>query len=523
MPSISFVNSVPHVMTCADHDKGSKNMMIHTCRWEHNLPAADSDQVAQVVTQCRVVKTGKASKFSTEWQMMEQHGSFQGLHTCNHIEFGNFDKYSILRFDVERRSIHHRYDIDSHLDTLCKNNVISSVQAKDMRDDAATYCANKDFSKLYKGATYITLDAAMAYQQESRDRTISILMVNTRRDAEHDSDDHHQPVTVQFHRYWPYYTYPCQKCCSYGCMVATVPKFTEKRNQCFKQIWKVSAMLLQVEKIWQLVADSTTTNDQWHGWLLVYLTKHCWHTNKHQSRKDPFKYTHVSTYERLHNKLPTDVSDSQLFQSVNGIYVLEIDDVEDDYMDVITEEIDGDEYEVVVFAIKELEQVHTRIKSTIQIDNHEFELRCQISIQQNSNNRSWKGNILSRHGLHFNGFWCQNRSSNIPIQAELPLYLYPETMYTFIYVRCDEVDIKSYQNEYLRLIGGQSHVQCFHHHLPLIASYDSQKNADVKVKKQHIVVAIKRVMLPFARNVLMGYKAMQYHMLQTMQWTTLHS
>ena len=118
-------------------------MMIHTCRWDHNLPAAQSDQISQVVIQSRMIKTGKASKYSTKWKRLEQRGSFSGLNTCNNVEFGNFDKYSQLRFDVERRAIHNRFDIDDHLSVFCNNNIISEVQASDMREDADKFCSNK--------------------------------------------------------------------------------------------------------------------------------------------------------------------------------------------------------------------------------------------------------------------------------------------------------------------------------------------------------------------------------------------
>ena len=68
-------------------------MMIHPCRWDHNLPEAQYDQIAQVVIQSRLIKTGKASKYSTEWQILEQRGSFFGLDTCNHVEFCHLNKY----------------------------------------------------------------------------------------------------------------------------------------------------------------------------------------------------------------------------------------------------------------------------------------------------------------------------------------------------------------------------------------------------------------------------------------------
>ena len=46
-------------------------MMIHVCRWRHNLPARQPDQIAHIVVHCRTVRRGKASAYSTEWQMDE--------------------------------------------------------------------------------------------------------------------------------------------------------------------------------------------------------------------------------------------------------------------------------------------------------------------------------------------------------------------------------------------------------------------------------------------------------------------
>ena len=51
LPSVSFVDSFPQVMTCKDHNNGSDYMMIHPCLWKHNIPADQSDKIAQVVIQ----------------------------------------------------------------------------------------------------------------------------------------------------------------------------------------------------------------------------------------------------------------------------------------------------------------------------------------------------------------------------------------------------------------------------------------------------------------------------------------
>ena len=56
--------------------------------------------------------------------MMEQYGSFSGLDTWNHVEFGNFDKNYIIIFYNEDKDISSRYDVNNHLDLLCKHKII---------------------------------------------------------------------------------------------------------------------------------------------------------------------------------------------------------------------------------------------------------------------------------------------------------------------------------------------------------------------------------------------------------------
>ena len=147
-PSIVFVNGVPQVLTCTDHDGGIKDMMLHTCCWEHTLPCNQSDQIAQVVVQSRTIRRGKASAYSNEWQMFEQRGSFSGLDTCNHVEFGRFDSYSLLRNQIEDRCIYNRYDINTHLDTLVKAKIISSETADNMRENSQNSASERCYKRL---------------------------------------------------------------------------------------------------------------------------------------------------------------------------------------------------------------------------------------------------------------------------------------------------------------------------------------------------------------------------------------
>ena len=92
--------------------------MIRACCWKHHLPSKQPDQISQVVTQSRTVRKGKAGLYPTEWKIMEEYGSFGGLDTWNHVEFGNFEKRYFLIFDNEDKAIANQYYVNTRLDVL---------------------------------------------------------------------------------------------------------------------------------------------------------------------------------------------------------------------------------------------------------------------------------------------------------------------------------------------------------------------------------------------------------------------
>ena len=65
-------------------------------------------------------------------------------------------------------------------------------------------------------------------------------------------------------------------------------------------------------------------------------------------------------------------------------------------------------------------------------------------------------------GDHLSGWWCQNRFNNLSTQKPC----------TFMYAKRSKVDIINLGGEYLAYIGGQNHILCFIHGLPLINSIE---------------------------------------------------
>ena len=95
---------------------------------------------------------------------MEQYGSFGSLDTCNHVEFGNFEKRYILIFENENKAIANWYDINIHLDVLCKCKIVSSETVNYMRTKPQKWKHETVVATYWKGRAYISFEAAIDFQ-----------------------------------------------------------------------------------------------------------------------------------------------------------------------------------------------------------------------------------------------------------------------------------------------------------------------------------------------------------------------
>ena len=467
-PSIAFINGTPRVLTCSDHDGGSKEMMIHTCRWEHNLPCIQPDQIAQVVVQSRTIRRGKASTYSNEWQMFAQNGSFGGLDTCNHVEFGRFDMHSYLRHNIEDRCIQNRFDTNAHLDTLVKHKIISNEMVQCMRNSSQKFSRETQYQKYYKGATFIPVEIAISIQEDIGDRTIAIIY-------NHSSDSNAPGVEVKFPRYWPLHLYPCQIMSSYGIQIVNVPSFRgDTRN---KSIWLISAMITQVEMAWKCFFNATRKSSHWYGWFLTYLSKQCFVLGRRQHCKDPFKSNQVRTIEQLRNKIPPDLSIQELMNAVDNIIYIEVQNFEMSTIVEVCENGSIIQNEVLILS-KQNELLTTNYSNALDymkelnIASTQFKLCCIIITNDIGRSNNWKGDIYTRHhDKAYSKFWYQGRTSKFPIKKEPSPHLKAGKEYTFVYTRSIKTEFTSMRNRYLRLLGGQAHVHCSQHQKPLIISY----------------------------------------------------
>ena len=83
LPTISFVDGYPRILTCKDHDGGFNLIHIHCCIWITNIPSPVYDQVCHAVVKPQTVKHMRVGYNYTGYQMVEQRSSWKSPDTIN--------------------------------------------------------------------------------------------------------------------------------------------------------------------------------------------------------------------------------------------------------------------------------------------------------------------------------------------------------------------------------------------------------------------------------------------------------
>lgn len=462
LPSIQIrVDKGPTVLTCRIHNKGSKSLMIHTCRWIHNLPARKSDQLCQAVVNPRIIKPIQRQKYSTSFQMFEQRGNFNGLDTCSHASFGHFDFYSKLSAEAEARSIFNRPDIHAHLLKLQKEKVISQFVAESKVEFSKEFSSEVSYEPLYYGATFVPLESAMVMQKEIQSRETSAII--------DDVDDEVPHENVTFNKYWSATIYPVQNMTNYGVIFPTTPKIRSPN------IWILSALLIRIEALWRIIDKIELRTSQWHGWILVLLTKKCFKPGRtKQMKSDPFKYKHIKSNAGINDHIYL----YSLFEELDDIDCVKCNVIYD-YKDseCIMESIEEDDDDIESNKVFLFHCIQSTLSTpvmppiVIMIEDVKFELRVIVGCENIIGESRYDGFVYGRHGQkRYQKWWFEKKGEKLNIQVDaLPANLTPIIgSYTFGYVRDDSLDMGDMRNEFMKHLGGQSHVECNHHHLPLI-------------------------------------------------------
>jgi hypothetical protein len=490
-PSISFVpGKGPVVLTCRDHMNGTKKLMIHPPRQpSHILPSSQPDQLCHAVVKPRIIRPMKSCAYSNSYQMHEQRGTFNGIDTCSVASYGRFDFCSKLLNDSECRSIKNRPDINALLSTLCKDKVISVKIAASMRKYASSTCRDIDFESCVQGSTYVPVMAAITLQRELQTKEITMIW-----DDRVGVDGNNNPLPNQISickKIWPSVLYPLQKNNSYGAYIPCVP-YCKSNDKSTSMLWVVGTLLTRVEILWQAIIDMNggLHQSKWHGWMLTWLTKQCFmnHSNRMTAKNDPFKYSCIKTYQDMAKKvgdqLSNDLELETIFENVNNF--LSVDDFGD-----VEDAINVNQHGVIVISnYKHNEESNIdSLPETLVFNNVKYELRVFMKLtDMNDDDNNWSSESYSRHGSHFSSWWRQsNKHNKLCTHAnDLPDLVEEDDNVRIIvaYVKLEKIDFTTLNYEYLQYIGGQSHIFCNEHNLPLIISAERTKKCNCG-RKEH--------------------------------------
>ena len=519
MPSIAFVDGKgPVVLTCSEHNNGTPKRYIHTCRWQHNLSAKKPDQLCQVVMQPRILKPVQASKYSTSFRMLNQQGTFNGIDTCNAVTYGKFDFQSKLSSEAQARSVANRPDINAHLTTLNKEHIISNYTEKGIRDFAIQFSQDIDYDKLTKGAAFISLENCIMLQRELEKNSLS---------AYYDHGDTPQPIRKQFSRYWSQCIYPCQNMTKFGVIFPKIPTLNSSEYNTIN-IWTVAAIMCRVEVIWRSVCAVELYTSKWHGWLLVFLTKKCFNEGSlRQTKNDPFQYTFISDIQRLYNKVHKD-NLCDYFNDLDDIFIFETNEENGNAGTIIQNlNVNFHNFKALIIVQRYQEAVMIEPMSEhLNLSECNFELRTMIGLQHLEQDR-YDTILWSRYGgeKHYK-WWFDTRHQERAIQVDNVDRNILTNTFINVFVKTENQDITKLRREFLRSIGGQTHVQCGVHQVPLIASTEQKKIVLNAVDKTLCDVAPLIVKYFYAKDVSMTNNATKqltfFIMNKTQYQTTKH-
>ena len=175
------------------------------------------------------------------------------------------------------------------------------------------------------------------------------------------------------------------------------------------------------------------------------------------------------------------------FENIENL--LHIDLVEKDVNESVWEMVDSNDYvdEANVIIIESYYvNIDMEIMEYYEKDGIFFKLYF-ISRVEIDNECKWNGEIYARHcNEMYSSWWYQRRKDYIWYQRSPSGKMKDNVAYTLAYVRAKITNVEAVRDEYMQYIGGQSHVKCEHHDIPLIASVDRSKECSCCDEKEFL-------------------------------------
>ena len=289
-PSVAFVDGIPRVLGCRHHGDGSNGKCFYPPRNPHGvLPCCMGDQIAPAVVRPRNVKQFKPHAFSDTYQMSEMQGQFSGVDTFHLTTAHDFSSESILLQKNEALAMTGRKDVASLVSEWgdSKNNVLPPYVAEDMMRNAEDSAPSEEVVEdCCRAATYITLSDAVKLYQVNKERQGRVVRTHVEGEV---VDSHYTPP-------WPSATIHVHPYNCWGSEFPLLPAMQHSESDCHL-LWSLSGMLLGIPSLWESTDRIVSSSDEWHGWLLTYLTSVCFPTSRRGGHSgNPFKFHHRSVF-----------------------------------------------------------------------------------------------------------------------------------------------------------------------------------------------------------------------------------
>ena len=133
--------------------------------------------------------------------------------------------------------------------------------------------------------------------------------------------------------------------------------------------------------------------------------------------------------------------------------------------------IDSDLHECIIFEKSNFQNNQESMYDEIAFfDGKRYELRLVTCVTHLSTPMKYHAYTYSRHGGCHTKWWFQERKNllSLPIQVDDAPVLKPNAEHTAVYIRCQNNTLTDISKELLRYIGGQTHIICGKHKLPMI-------------------------------------------------------
>ena len=487
----------PLILTCRFHNKGSNKMMIHAPRLpKHILPSTYSDQLCHAVINCRTIKPMRRTKYSTQFELYEQKGTFNGIDTFGLTDFQNMSISSELLAHYESLSIVHRKDINSLLTQLVKEKKIGKVVANDRRIEA-NYRVDKlemDFDSLVSGCTYVPINATMCFVKDQTTHTLE-------RSFNRPGDEGSRVMFNTFRPIWPRFLYPCQKMDMYGCYFPCIPtllprEISDQRhmdNRTTISLWTTIALMTRLQLVWDAVSSVNLCMTKWEGWILNFLSKSSYssQSTRYQSKCDPFKpsqcHTALQVYQKFDNSNSFMTDPKVVFERTNDkIFIVDCPLGED--IDTLAGLINSS-HDVIIFhefeysgdQVLDDKKIYHNVEYELLFAStaYEFEVRRgrQISTK-------WNSISYSRHGgKRHNKWWYFSRFDKMSIQHTGDPEFDANAKLTLAYGKSETQKVDKYKKDFMTYIGGKKNLYCDVHKCPLIAS-TQRESLCVKCKQK---------------------------------------